>query len=204
MKRFLICVLIFLYALSATTYASNPNDELKIDEFLEDIKSYTSDILPELSDENILENIIAGETFDSKNLLKRIANILIGEVKTAITIIFSILAISLLCGVLKNIQSSFGSNVSEIAFYVCYLVVVILIIDSYTSIIEICRETIVKLNDFMGLLIPLVLGLLVANRKYCFCGNDETSFIGNDFCNKYCCFKYHITNNFYCDNDKSY
>ena len=52
---------------------------------------------------------------------------------------------------------------SEIAFYVCYLFIVILIVTSYTDIIGICSETIQKLNDFMNLLIPLILALLVVN-----------------------------------------
>ncbi|MBQ9279821.1 MAG: stage III sporulation protein AE [Clostridia bacterium] len=54
-------------------------------------------------------------------------------------------------------------NVSEIAFYVCYLFIVILIITSYTDIIGICEETIHQLGDFMNILIPLILALLVAN-----------------------------------------
>ena len=46
---------------------------------------------------------------------------------------------------------------------VCYLFITILIIASYTDIVSLCKDTITKLNDFMNMLIPLVLGLLVAN-----------------------------------------
>lgn len=52
---------------------------------------------------------------------------------------------------------------SETAFYVCYLFIVILLIRSYTEMIHLCGETISSLSKFMNLLIPLVLSLLVAN-----------------------------------------
>ena len=64
---------------------------------------------------------------------------------------------------LKNIQSSFGGSVSEVAFYVCYLFIVVLIIKSFTDIMGICEETIIKLSDFVNILIPLILALLLAN-----------------------------------------
>lgn len=111
----------------------------------------------------MLEKIIAGDAFNAKNILNRILDIFIGEIKTSMKIIFVIIGVSLLCSILTNIQSSFGGRVSEIAFYVCYLFIVILIINTYTDIISICRETIINLNEFMNLLIPLILSLLVVN-----------------------------------------
>ena len=40
--------------------------------------------------------------------MERIVNIFAGELKSGIKVIFSIIAVGLLCSVLKNIQSSFG------------------------------------------------------------------------------------------------
>ena len=85
------------------------------------------------------------------------------EFKNSIKIVFSIVAVGLLCSLLKNIQSSFGGSVSEVAFYVCYLFIVVLIIKSFTDIMGICEETIIKLSDFVNILIPLILALLLAN-----------------------------------------
>lgn len=85
------------------------------------------------------------------------------EFKNSIKIVFSIVGVGLLCSLLKNIQSSFGGSVSEVAFYVCYLFIVVLIIKSFTDIMGICEETIIKLSDFVNILIPLILALLLAN-----------------------------------------
>lgn len=52
-------------------------------------------------------------------------------------------------------------GVSEIAFYVCYILVILLVISSFTNIVQICRDTINILNGFMGILVPVLIGLLV-------------------------------------------
>lgn len=158
MKKILICSVIFFCVFLHISYAS----EIDINNFLNETRKYTEDFFPDLNSDNLLDEIINNNVV-SKNILDKIADLFIGILKENIKIIFSIVAVSILCSVLKNIQSSFGGNVSEIAFYVCYLFVVILIITSYTDIISLCKETIGKLNDFMNMLIPLILGLLVAN-----------------------------------------
>lgn len=159
MKKFLVC-LIFIFLMSNKISFATSVD---INAFLNETKEYTSDFFPNLSSDNIVAEITNGQALDKKNLLNKILDIFIGEIKDNAKIIFSIIAVSILCGVLKNIQSSFGGNVSEIAFYVCYLFIVIMIITSYTEIITLCRDTITKLNNFMNMLIPLILSLLVAN-----------------------------------------
>ncbi len=62
---------------------------------------------------------------------------------------------------MKNLQNSYGGTVSEIAFYVCYMLIILLIVTSFTNITNICIQTIKKLNNFMGLIIPTIITLLV-------------------------------------------
>ncbi len=168
---FLFSIFICLTFLFPCTYAfeitdemeKDINNEFNIDAFLNNIKTYGTEIFPELEEQNIIEKVVKGDAFSSKNIFEKIINIFTIEIKSALHLIFTIIAVSILCSILKSIQSSFGGSVSEIAFYVCYLFIVILIINSYTEIISICTTTITKLNDFMNLLIPLILALLTAN-----------------------------------------
>ncbi len=159
MKKIICCIVLVLCVLLKISYAT----ETDISTFLNETKQYTADFFPELNSQNLVDELTNGTKIDSKNLVNKIINIFIGKIKENAKIIFSIIAVSILCSILKNIQSSFGGNVSEIAFYVCYLFIIILIIASYTDIVSLCKDTITKLNDFMNILIPLVLGLLVAN-----------------------------------------
>lgn len=159
MKKIICCIVLVLCVFLKISYAT----ETDISTFLNETKQYTTDFFPKLNSQNLVDELTNGTKIDSKNLVNKIINIFIGKIKENAKIIFSIIAVSILCSILKNIQSSFGGNVSEIAFYVCYLFIIILIIASYTDIVSLCKDTITKLNDFMNMLIPLVLGLLVAN-----------------------------------------
>ena len=159
MKKIICCIVLVLCVFLKISYAT----ETDISTFLNETKQYTTDFFPELNSQHLVDEFTNGTKIDSKNLVNKIINIFIGKIKENAKIIFSIIAVSILCSILKNIQSSFGGNVSEIAFYVCYLFIIILIIASYTDIVSLCKETITKLNDFMNMLIPLVLSLLVAN-----------------------------------------
>lgn len=159
MKKIICCIVLVLCVFLKISYAT----ETDISTFLNETKQYTADFFSELNSQNLVDELTNGTKIDSKNLVNKIINIFIGKIKENAKIIFSIIAVSILCSILKNIQSSFGGNVSEIAFYVCYLFIIILIIASYTDIVSLCKDTITKLNDFMNMLIPLVLGLLVAN-----------------------------------------
>ena len=159
MKKIICCIVLVLCVFLKISYAT----ETDISTFLNETKQYTADFFQELNSQNLVYELTNGTKIDSNNLVNKIINIFIGKIKENAKIIFSIIAVSILCSILKNIQSSFGGNVSEIAFYVCYLFIIILIIASYTDIVSLCKDTITKLNDFMNMLIPLVLGLLVAN-----------------------------------------
>ncbi len=160
MKKLVFCVIcIVLCMFVKVSFAT----DVDIDTFLNETKQYTADFFPNLNSQNIVDELINGGNIDSKSLLNKVVDIFIGKIKENAKIIFSIIAVSILCSILKNVQSTFGGNVSEIAFYVCYLFIIILIITSYTDVISVCRDTITKLNNFMNMLIPLVLGLLVTN-----------------------------------------
>lgn len=139
---------------------------------------YSSDFFPELDGGNLIEKVISGELFDDKNIIERLLDFFVRELKSNASIIFTIIVVSILCGVLKGIQSSFNGNVSEIAFYVCYLAIVILILKSYTDVVTICTTSITRLNDFMNMLIPLILALLVANGNIATVGMMQPVLLG--------------------------
>lgn len=143
------------------TYATDTN--IQIEEFLNTISEYSNDIMPELKNDDVLERVVNGQQVDSSTLINRILNAFLKEFKVAIGLVTKILLATMFCTLLKNISPESDSGVKEIAFYVAYLVIVGLIINSYINIADLCKETIVKLSDFINLLVPLVLGLMIAN-----------------------------------------
>lgn len=94
-------------------------------------------------------------------IVKRISNLFFKEFKENKSLLFQIIGIAFLCAILKHIQSSFGGNVSEIAFYVCYMLVIVLVVTSFTNITAVCIKSINKLTSFMEIIIPTLIALLV-------------------------------------------
>ena len=174
-KKFLdkfIIILFILFSISitfATSYKSSPvnscMNSTKISGFLEEIKKYSNEYFPELSNEEFLNDLIIGEIGNKdSNFLEKILEVLIGEFHNNISLIFKIIGIAILCSVLKSIQSNFSdSNISDMAFYTCYLMIVTLIITSYTSIVSLCTDTVSKLSDFMNMVVPLIFSLIVVS-----------------------------------------
>lgn len=163
LKSIVIIILLFLFQITSESYAIEVSEEVDIDGFLNSAKEYAGEVFPELENENILEMIISGGLFENENLIQRILSVFTKEIKTSISLVLKIISVSILCSLLKSIQAHNESSVSEVAFYICYLFVVTLVINSYIEIAMLCSDTMTKLNDFMNILTPLILTLLVAN-----------------------------------------
>ena len=139
-------------------------NHLDLSDFLEEIKDYSNEYFPELADENFLNELLSGNLNQKdSNLLEKIINVFIGEFKNNIGLMMKIIGIAILCSVLKSIQTNFSDNgIGEIAFYTCYLMIVVLIITTFTNVISVCTETVDKLSDFMNLVVPLIFALITA------------------------------------------
>ena len=159
-KFLILLLLIFFINTNAVVFSSSKtSNQNVIDEFLEASKEYSSEIFPELENGEVLENIIKGNSFSSETIIERIFGLFTREIKALISIALKIIAVSVICSLLKNIQVHNNNNVGEIAFYICYLFVVTLVISSYSEISGICVETMNKLNGFMNTIVPLFLSL---------------------------------------------
>lgn len=139
----------------------NIHKNIGIDTFLDEIKKYSNEYFPELANGNYLSEIIKGNITDEKKLVEKLFEVSIGEFQNNVALMLKIVGIAILCSILKSIQSNFSeSGIGEVAFYVCYLMIVTLIITSFTSIISLCSDTIGKLSDFMNLIVPLIFALI--------------------------------------------
>lgn len=158
--KFLICLIIFLFVDSSVFGIENDST---INEFLDTAKEYSKEIFPELENKNILDALVKGDAFEEGKITERIINIFAKEIKNVIAITFKIISVSVICSVLKNIQVHNKSSVGEVAFYICYLFVVTLAINSYSDIAKLCVEAMTKLTNFMNIITPLFLTLMITN-----------------------------------------
>lgn len=142
----------------ASQYSKNSTD---VQGFLKEIQKYANDYFPELANENFLQDLIQGKQESSENLITKIWNVLIGEFQQNLSLILKIMGIAILCTILKSLQLNFSdTGIGEIAFYVCYLMVVSLLITSFTNVVTLCTDTVGELSNFMNMVVPLIFALM--------------------------------------------
>ncbi|HEX2926323.1 MAG TPA: stage III sporulation protein AE [Ruminiclostridium sp.] len=139
---------------------SGINDKVK--------KFYSDDsqeLFPDFDPGKIVSEAAKGNIkFSFAGILNRTVRYLLKEVFLNADILIKIIILTILCAVLKNLQSSFVSEgVGELAFFVCYIVLVSILMVSFSSAMKMCIEIIDNMVSFMHSIIPLLITLLATS-----------------------------------------
>ncbi|MGN2369445.1 stage III sporulation protein AE [Clostridium cagae] len=110
----------------------------------------------------IKEYIKNGEgDFNIKSLSKALTSILFKEVGSVLKLIISIVTIVIICSLIKILQDAFSSdNVSEIAFYACYALIIMILSKSFIISIGVAKDVILNIADFMAALLPVLITMI--------------------------------------------
>ena len=142
-------------------------DNLNIGELelvLEDIVKSTGDYYPKINVKNSISSILKGDNpLDIKALMISITKILFSEVVDNIALISQIMIIVIACSMLTNLQGNFERDtVSYLAHYICYIILAMLIINSFTLSLDLGKKTVEQMVNFMQIILPILLTLLTA------------------------------------------
>lgn len=136
-------------------------DALNLSSFIEEGEKYTKDVFEDVDIGELLETAISGD-IDTKTIYSNILSLLGEEIVSSITIIGGILAIIVVHAILKNIGENIGNNsISQVAYYVEYILIVTLVMTSFTNVIDMVKDTITNLVGYINILIPLLLALVM-------------------------------------------
>lgn len=167
MKRI---ILIFILVLMIPNYAfaesqeeimSSTQEKFNISGFLKEAQKYTNESFEEIDLSSMLGQAIQGKV-DNNKLYKIIIKLLGKEVSSSLKILISILVIIVIHGILKAITDGLENNsVSQIIYFVQYILIVTLIMSNFSEIIKLVKDTSNNLVGFINVLIPLLLTLMV-------------------------------------------
>ena len=150
---------------------SSTQEKFNISGFINQAQEYTGDFFKDMDLSDIFNQAVQGKV-NNQTIYKKIIKILGNEVSSNIKILISILVIIVIHGILKSITDSLeNSNVSQIIYFVQYILIVTLIMSNFTEIIKLIKETANNLVGFINLLMPLLLTLMV------YTGNITTSSV---------------------------
>ena len=176
MKKVILIFILVLLLLPYRVYAeteeeimTTTREKFNISGFIEQSEKYLGETFKEIDLDNMLNQAIKGK-IDNKSLYQKVIKILGQEVSSSLKILISILVIIVIHGILKSITDNLeNTSISQIIYFVQYILIVTLIMSNFTEIIKMVKETANNLVGFMNVLIPLLLTLLI------YTGNVATS-----------------------------
>lgn len=181
-KRTIIIILLFLLMSYRSVYSqesvdkeinliedfySRQLDNLNIKELelvLEDLIRENEEYFPKMNFKEYILSIIGGEVnLDIENMLKGIIRAFINEIYNNLSLIIQILVVTIACSILMNLQSSFEKDsIAQLGQYACYIILSMMIINSFVMAIDLAKVTVVRMVNFMEVLVPILLALLTA------------------------------------------
>ena len=148
---------------------STTQEKFNISGFIDQAEEYMGETFGEINLKEMLNEAMKGK-IDNQSIYKKIIKILGEEITASLKILISILVIIVIHGILKSITDDLeNTNISQIIYFVQYILIVTLIMSNFTEIIKIIKETANNLVGFINILIPLLLSLLI------YTGNIATS-----------------------------
>ncbi len=140
---------------------NSQKENLNISDFIKEAEMYTKDSMPGIDLNDLLSTAISGN-IDNARLLNIFWRLVGNEVLNSFRVLGSIIVIVVIHGILKNISDGLGNkSVSQVAYYVQYIMIVALIMSSFAEIINMVKESIQNLVSFINLLIPILITLMV-------------------------------------------
>ncbi len=174
MKKFWLIFIIFLLLIGQTVYGEGGDltiiDEQldflnlgELDNILQDTIS-ENDILPEYRIKDFLKDIVKGKiSLRFNDIARKLGTIFLKELRISFNLLGKILVITIISSILTNLQSTFeNSSVAELANYISYCLIAILVITSFNQVMDLARATVDKMVGFMQAILPVLLTLLTA------------------------------------------
>ena len=149
------------------SYITNEETQQKLDGLYEYISKMKSDV--ELMNDLDAKEYISSYLENGKgnislsDVLSAVVSLLFKEVRTVLLLAASIIVIGIICSLLKNLQSAFSSeSVSQVAFYACYALMVVVLSRSFLIGLNMAKDVIVQITDFISKILPILVIMLGA------------------------------------------
>ena len=140
---------------------NNTQEKFNINSFIKEADKYTGDFLEDVNLGDMLNQAIQGKV-DNKTLYQKIFKMFGKEITVSLKTLISILVIIVIHGILKSVTDNLeNKNISQIIYFVQYILIVTLIMSNFTEIIKIVKNTADDLVGFINVLMPLLLTLMM-------------------------------------------
>lgn len=133
-------------------------------DYISSMKSQ-SEILNELDPKTFVDVFLrSGEgSLSLSKIYGAVVNFIFKELLASTKLMVYIIIITVITALIHNLQSAFSNeSLSNIAYFACYSLLIIVVSKSFYIGVDLVRETINKMSDFMSALMPVLLMLLAS------------------------------------------
>lgn len=135
-----------------------------IDKFWQGLQQQYNGYLPDTSGQSIVRAVLDNGGVSVKGIVHGLLQYFLSEVLDNAKLLGGILILTVLAAVLESLQSAFERQaVSQIAYAMIFLVLMVLAIGSFTEAIASAKHAIQSMTDFMLATVPIVVTLLAAS-----------------------------------------
>jgi len=171
MGLFLICLICLIYVPISVQATETGKLGAKQQQEISNLYDYISnvktkyEIFNDMDPKTFVEQFVkTGQGgFSLKNISSYVLKYSFKEVIASMELIGSLMIIAIICALLNNLQSAFSKeSLSNIAYFACYGVMIVMITKSFYVVVELAKSTILNMTDFMAALIPVLMMLLAS------------------------------------------
>jgi stage III sporulation protein AE len=152
---------------TAKTAAERQLDDVptgQLDKFWRDLQTEYGGYLPDLKGQNIVRSVLDGGGLSFHNVVAGVLRYFFAELFDNTRLLGGILVLAVLAAILESLQTAFERQaVSEVAYALIFLVLMVLAIGSFTEAIGAAKHAIQSMTNFMLATVPIVVALLAAS-----------------------------------------
>jgi stage III sporulation protein AE len=139
-----------------------------MDRIRDELKNYTDseslELLGGYSADELMSDLLKGSPIlNLKGFGSKALGLVFKELYQNLGILIKITVLVIICAMLKNLQTDFMSEgAGQIAFFVCYIVIVSILLVSFSTVMNMALGMIDNMVGFMYATIPVLLALLIS------------------------------------------
>lgn len=132
-----------------------------VNQFITKINSELNEDIPLLNGNSIKDIAGKGLTFNWQTVWQTFIAQLFKELSSNLHLMGKLVFLAVLCALLQNLQNSFeNSGISLLAYSVCYIFLVVIVLNTMYSALTLAGQTVANMVGFMEALLPLLISLL--------------------------------------------
>lgn len=174
-RHWIIFLILFLVVGTNQVFAASPAEEWvkhqaeslpkdQVESYWESLMKDYGGFFPDQKVPSFMDILLpGGDSFNVRNVFSALGSFMWHEVLYNGKLLVTIVMLSIMSMILETLQSAFErKTVSKVAYSLCYMVIIVLAINSFNVAIGYAKEAIDRMIDFMMAMVPLLFALLAS------------------------------------------